>query len=607
MSKLLSRFRNQRNGQQEQNEKWGAYGDFFYRMFRILRAVLAIIAGVSMIAEYGFHLHPAYSEAGHQLRVYILNVYFILSLFQILTARNIPEYIRRRKGESLLLLFIGVYLVFPDLASKIALSVNPNLTPVAVTNVYLVASQVFLLLALIFNWVRFSSRLTNYRIHPPALLMISFLFLIMFGAGLLSLPKATHSAGMPFLDALFTSASAVCVTGLTVVDTGSYFTFTGQLIILFLIQLGGLGIMTLTTFISVILGNAAQLKEYATLKDMLDEESTGKIRQTVLVIVLMTVIIESIGAISIYYSIDPAYLSARKDKIYFAVFHSVSAFCNAGFSLDPAGLAHVRLASNNLMLFTIMTLIVLGGLGFPVMSNIGRKLNPLAKHGFNRRRLSLHSKIVLLSTLILLASGLLLIYILESGRILAGMSFTEGFIASLFQSVTLRTAGFNTVNFSALAEPTLFIMVLYMWIGASPGSTGGGIKTTTFTVALLNLVSLGRGRRYVELWGREIPQVAVIKAFATIILSVFFISLAIFTMMLAEPDKEFMALLFEVVSAFSTVGLTTGITTSLSPAGKSIIITMMFLGRIGLLTFLFTFLRHRSEGKYRYSEEHIII
>ncbi len=607
MSKLLSRFKKERGGQNRSFEKWESYGDFLYRAFRILRAVLAALAGISMVAEYGFNLEPAYSEAGNLLRIYILNIYFILSMLQIVTAKNIPEYIKLRKGESLLLLFIGAYLLFPDLASGIALSLNPNLTPVAVTNVYLVASQVFLLLALVFNWVRLSSRLTNFRIHPPALLMFSFFFLILLGSLMLSLPKATHAAGMDFLDALFTSASAVCVTGLVVVDTGSYFTFTGQLIILFLIQLGGLGIMTLTTFISVIVGNTAQLKEYATLRDMLDEESTGKIRQTVLIIVLMTLIIETIGAISIYYSVDPAYLSGRKDKIYFAIFHSVSAFCNAGFSLDPKGLTSAYLVSNNVLLFTVMALIVLGGLGFPVMSNIGRAINPFSRRGLIRRRLSLHSKIVIVSTVVLLVSGFVLIYILETKHSFVGMDFADQFVASLFQSVTLRTAGFNTVDFSVLTEPTLFIMVLYMWIGASPGSTGGGIKTTTFTVAMLNLISLGRGRRYVELWGREIPQVAVIKSFATIILSVFFIAMAIFALMLAEPDKEFIPLLFEVISAFSTVGLTTGVTASLSPAGKSIIIIMMFLGRIGLLTFLFTFLRLKSEGKYRFSEENIII
>lgn len=607
MSKLLSRFKKQRGDQNEALEKWESFSDSLYRKFRVLRAILAVLAGISIVAEYGFYLDKAYSDAGNQLRVYILNIYFIVSMLQIFTSKNIPEYIRLRKGESLLLLFIGLYLIFPELTSSVALSINPNLTPVAVTNVYLAISQIFLLLALLFNWVRFSSNLTNFRIHPPALLMFSFLFLILLGAGLLSLPKASVSAGMPFLDALFTSASAVCVTGLVVVDTGSYFTFTGQLIILFLIQLGGLGIMTLTTFVSVIVGNAAQLKEYATLKDMLDEESTGKIRQTILVIVLMTLTIEAIGAVSIYYSIDPAYLSGRKDKIYFAIFHSVSAFCNAGFSLDPKGLTSAYLVSNNVLLFTVMSLIVLGGLGFPVMSNIGRVINPFRKNGSLRKRLSLHSKIVLLSTVVLIVSGFVMIYTLEYKKLFAGMGFDEQLIASLFQSVTLRTAGFNTVDFSALAGPTLFIMVLYMWIGASPASTGGGIKTTAFTVAVLNLISLGRGRRYVELWGREIPQVAVIKAFATIILSVFFIAFAIFAMMLAEPGREFLSLLFEVVSAFSTVGLSTGITASLSPAGKSIIIIMMFLGRIGLLTFLFTFLRQKSEGRYRYSEENIII
>lgn len=608
MSKLLNRLKAQRDNLSSIPQGVVKFSAVFLPLSRYILAVMALIAGVTIIAEYGFYLPRAWSLLGNSIRMVIIDAYFFLWVIRILVVDKKKAYLLNHRGEFLLMLFLGLYILFPGLVLDIAYYINPKLTPVAVANIYLVTTQVFLLLTLLFNWVLFGSRLTTYKIHPPALLIISFLFLILLGTGMLLVPKATVASGISFIDALFTSTSAVCVTGLIVVDTGSHFTFTGQLVILFLIQLGGLGIMTLTTFIAFLFSNSSELKEYATLREMLDEETTGKIKRTVILIVVMTFIIEAAGALLIYHSLDGTPYTNMKDRIYFSIFHSVSAFCNAGFSLEQQGLAVPYLSVNAVFLSTIMLLIVAGGLGFPVLSNLGSFLIPKKKKaGAKLKRLTLHSKIVLSTTAILLFSGAVSFYILEYNNSLAPQDEFSVFLHAAFQSVTLRTAGFNTLDFSAFTAPTYFMMIFFMWIGASPASTGGGIKTTTFTVAILNLISLGRGRKYVELDGREISGNSIIKAFATIILSVFFIGGAVFVLLITDPAIPLMPLIFEVVSAFSTVGLSAGITSSLSPEGRIVIVILMFIGRIGLLTILFTLFRQQSRGNYRYSVENILI
>lgn len=608
MSKLFKQLKNKHDNSTPALSGVAELAQAFLVLSRYLLALMAILAGITIVAEYGFYLPKNLSLFGNSLRTFIIDAYFILWLIRILIIEKRIRYLKTHKGESLVMLFLGLYIIFPEIILDVALLINPGLTPVAVANIYLVVTQVFILLTLLFNWVLVGSKLTTYKIHPPALLIISFVFLILLGTGLLLLPKATVSSGISFIDALFTSTSAVCVTGLIVVDTGSYFTFTGQLVILFLIQLGGLGIMTLTTFIAYLFGNSSELKEYATLKEMLDEENIGKIKQTVILIVVITFLIEAVGAVLLYHSLDGTPYASVKDRIYFAVFHSISAFCNAGFSLESQGLAVSYLSANTIFLSTVMLLIITGGIGFPVISNLGSFLVPKKRRvGAKLRRLTLHSKIVLSTTAILLVSAGIFFYILEYNNVITPMDQFSVLLHSAFQSVTLRTAGFNSIDFSALTAPTYFIMIFYMWVGASPASTGGGIKTTTFTVALLNLISLGRGRHAVELGGREISRNSIIKAFATIILSVFFIGSAVFAMLITDPAIPLLPLFFEVVSAFSTVGLSTGITSSLSDAGRIVIILLMFIGRVGLLTLLFTFLRQKGRGNYRYSVENILI
>jgi trk system potassium uptake protein TrkH len=443
------------------------------------------------------------------------------------------------------------------------------------------------------------------NIQPPMLILLSFLSLVLIGTGLLLLPRATVGGSMNVIDALFMSTSAVCVTGLLVVDTATYFTPFGHGILLALIQIGGLGIMTLTTFFAYVVGSGSNLKEYATMQSLLGEESIGKIRSVIVQIALVTVAVELVGAFLLYQSVEASEFATDGKRAFFAVFHAVSSYCNAGFTLTTENLSASFLRFNVGVSVTVMVLVTLGGLGFPVLVNLGRLLRPKSQDG-SRSRLTLHSKVVLLTSLALLLTGAAGFYFLERDDAIANLSTGEQALAALLHSVSARTAGFNTVDIGALTAPTLFLITLLMWIGASPGSTGGGIKTTTFTLSLLNIYAIASGRNKVELFRKQVADISVIKAFSTIILSFFMINGALYALIVTE-SHPFQALLFEVVSALSTVGLSTGITPSLSTSGKGIIILCMFVGRVGLLAVVVALTRRRSGEHYDFTQEQVLV
>ncbi|MBP1691735.1 MAG: H(+)-transporting two-sector ATPase, partial [Bacteroidetes bacterium] len=403
----------------------------------------------------------------------------------------------------------------------------------------------------------------------------------------------------------FTSVSAVCVTGLTVVDTAVTFTRTGHVILLFLIQCGGLGIMTLTTFFAFMAGGRGSLKQYSTMQSLLGEENIGKIRSVVLQIGMATLLIEAAGAIAIWFSLEGVEFASARDRIFFSIFHSVSAFCNAGFALPSDGLAAAPLQANTPFLSTIMILIVLGGLGFPVLLNIWRIL-PGGSTPLLQRRLSLHTLLVLMATGILIVGGTAGIFLIEQDGWLAGLSGPDKLFTALFHSVSARTAGFNTLPIGGLAPASLLLLIGLMWIGASPGSTGGGIKTTTAVIAVLAIRSIVTGRPAIEAFKHRVPDRALFQAFSTITLSVVTILLALFVLLLLETFS-FTDLLFEVVSALGTVGLSVGITPHLSTAGKLVVALVIFIGRVGVLATLLALTGQRAQQRFEYTEEPVHI
>ncbi len=479
------------------------------------------------------------------------------------------------------------------------------------------------------NWVKFAIILTFIRefseqnisykrtlLNPAQLFIFSFFSIILIGALLLMLPKATYS-GLSFLDALFTSTSAVCVTGLIVVDTGSYFTTFGQSIILCLIQAGGIGILTIASYFSYFFKGGTSYENQLTLSDMTGASKLGEVFSTLKRILVITFSIEILAAFLIYLSLDKNLFGSFFERFFFSIFHSVSAFCNAGFSTLPSSLYETGFKYNYLLQSIIIVAFVLGGLGFPIVVNIVKYV----KYFFARKLfyitgkkrvhkpwvLNLNSRITLLTTFTLTIFGTLMFYINEYHNTLEEHSPVGKIITALFGATTPRTAGFNTVDMNALHFSTIMLMFLLMWVGASPASTGGGIKTNTFAIATLNFLSLARGKSKIEIFRREIAEVSVRRAFAVIALSLMVIGTGILLISVFDEDKSLLNIAFECFSAYSTVGLSLGITAGLSSASKLVIITVMFLGRISMLTLLIALFKKVKQKNYKYPIEELTI
>ncbi|MDF2653314.1 MAG: Ktr system potassium transporter [Paenibacillus sp.] len=431
-------------------------------------------------------------------------------------------------------------------------------------------------------------------------ILLSFAIPILLGAILLALPVSSASgSSISWLDALFTSTSAVCVTGLVVVDTGTAYSLFGQIVIMCLIQIGGLGFMTYSVLVAVVLGKKIGLKDRLLIQQSTNALSTQGVVKLSLGIFAAAVVIEAFGAIilTIRWMGDMDFITA----LYYGIFHSVSSFNNAGFGLWSDSLS--RYVGDPLINIVIPLLFIMGGLGFTVILDLWK----------NRswRKLSLHSKIVLSTSAILCAGGFLVITTIESFNpdTFGALTGSEKMWAGFFQGVVTRTAGFNTIDIASMMTASQFFMIFLMFIGASSGSTGGGIKTTTFVVLLLTLISIVTGKRDVQIMHRRIPQSIIMRALAVMVISVGVVIAATFLLTLTEHSlqKDFMEVLFEVTSAFGTVGLSMGLTPELSALGKLIIILTMFIGRLGPLTLAFALSQKQSREKFRYLEEKVLI
>lgn len=460
----------------------------------------------------------------------------------------------------------------------------------------------FLILQLVkFLLSTLEGRLWKWILSNPAIsLMGSFLVVILFGSLLLMLPiSTTNSEGMPFLDALFTSTSATCVTGLIVEDTGSFFSQFGQIVILLLIQIGGLGLMTISTAFAILFGQKMSAKFESAMQNVMGESSRLDLLALLKYVMGITLTMEFIGAGVLFFTFKDIFPTLNT-AIYYSIFHSVSAFCNAGFALFSDSL--VSFSDNLNVVLTVSFLIITGGLGFVVYLDLAR--NIFKKNGF--QRLSLHSKIVISSTLILIIAGMIGFYFSEYNYTMKDMSFEHKLLSSYFQSVTCRTAGFNTIDQGVLSHSSVLLSLILMFVGASPGSTGGGIKTTTFVIIILSIMSLLTGRQSVSAFKRKISSHKINEAISLIGVSIGFLLLLTFLLMLLNPGS-FEKLCFEAVSAFGTVGLSMNFTSSLNNSGKVIIILLMYLGRIGPLTILYAISQRVSKKRIQYLEERISI
>lgn len=399
-----------------------------------------------------------------------------------------------------------------------------------------------------------------------------------------------------WIDALFTSTSAMTVTGLAVVDTGTRFTVFGQTIIMLLIQVGGLGIMSFAVLIFIMLGKKIGFKERMMVQHALNQTNIGGVILLVKRLFIFSFVIELIALIFLAIRWVPEF--GWEKGLFFSLFHSISAFNNAGFGLLSDSL--VQYAGDPLINITISLLFIIGGIGFTVLADLWEKKS--------YKKLSLHSKLMIIGTFIINTVAMLFIFFLEYGnaKTLGSLSLGDKMWTSYFQAVSTRTAGFNSIDIANLTDSTAFLMIILMFIGAGSASTGGGIKLTTFIVITFAVLSFIRGREDIVLLKRRLSTVYVVKALAISMIAIMFVFFATFAINISEPNTPFLKLMFEVVSAFGTVGLSMGVTPELSYVGRVIIIFIMFLGKIGPLTLAFSLAKPKRE-KIRYPNEDVLI
>ncbi len=450
------------------------------------------------------------------------------------------------------------------------------------------------------NW---SSYFLKKKLTPSRILVVGFAIIIFCGGLALTLPIASKDGrSLQLLDALFTATSAVCVTGLVVVDTGTHFTKFGHFVIITLIQVGGLGIMTMSTLIALVLGKRIGLRERILIQESFNQYNLAGLVRLIINVIIVTFIFEFLGGLIISLRLSADLPMNR--ALAFGFFHSISAFCNAGF--DPFGQVYGKFCSITpyvddwIITLTTGGLIVFGGLGFPVIIELFKY--PKIK------KLSLHTKTVVLVTALLIATGMILIFLIEANnpKTVGGLNFSGKLLGALFQSITSRTAGFNTLNISQMKNASWFIMIILMFIGASPSSTGGGIKTTTATVLIASVIATIRGRQDVEIFERRFPQDLINKAFTITFIALSWVCLVTLIMSLVEPFS-FIRLFFDTMSAFGTVGLSTGITPSLTYLSRLLLILTMFIGRIGPLTVMVALTETIHSGNERFITDRIMI
>jgi len=438
---------------------------------------------------------------------------------------------------------------------------------------------------------------------PVRILALGFAIVILIGAILLSLPISSQSGKItPFIDCIFTSTSAVCVTGLVTLDTGTYWTYFGKTVIMLLIETGGLGFMSVATLVFFALGKRISLKERLVMQEAMNVNGLQGLVKMVQYVLIFTFSVEAIGAVLFATQFIPQFGVAK--GIYYSVFHAVSAFCNAGFDLMGNFKSVTAYANNSVVILTISALIAIGGLGFYVWVEIYNYKG--------NKRLSLHSRVVIYTTLILIVGGALLMFLFEMNNpgTMQGMSMKGKVLSSIFASVSPRTAGFNSIPLDKMTTAGNFLTIILMFIGGSPGSTAGGIKTATAVVLFMTIVSVVKGREDTEIFQKRINKDVVYKALVIIVLGLgIVVGVTMILSITESPKIPFEYFLYEATSAFATVGLTLGLTTKLTFAGKVIIALTMYAGRVGPLTIILALAKNKNSksGTVKYPEDKILI
>jgi len=587
------------------DSKEGVLSIFKIGSFLIASFILALL-----IYEFGFNPSDVIKE---WILIAIKGsfVFYILKyLIDILYNYEPEKLIKETWFEGILLLLIVVNATSTLLFQQSLLNwIGLQVEFFQLENFYILFLQFYFFVLVGIELGKASTELTFMKMSPPRMLIVSFVILILIGTGFLMMPEMTTDVEyMPFFEALFTSISASCVTGLIVVDTATYFSHKGHIIIMLLIQLGGLNIISFATLFALFSKKGLGIKHQTILQENFSSESLLSGKGLLRKIFLFSFFMEFIGMVLLYFTWNPKLqFPFVEDQFFYSLFHSISAFNNAGFSLFSDGLHEHLVQNSHSMHLVLAGLIFFGAVGFPVIEDL---------FSFNRLKksikspwvgLKLSTRISLYTSLVLVAFGMLMFYFLEQQNTLNGMKLGGQLITSFFQSITARTAGFNTVDFSIVGTPMLLIFIFLMFIGASPGSTGGGIKTSTFTLIIYSALNTIKGQKKIEIGKRTISPELLHKAFSIFLFSASSIFLGIFVLSISDGEKGIMPIAFEIVSAFSTVGLSTGITADLTFVGKVVIMVCMFVGRIGTLTLAFALSSKQKSLNYEYPKAHLTV
>ena len=591
----------------------------YIRSFLAATAVITYVASIpflcALIYQYGFELTP---ETAGKLNTLYKAVWIVfladMSLHWLLEYADTRKKYRKLAWVLSILLYLTLVPVIfhrPEDNGSILM-----FWEILHSKLYhVVVLSVLSLLQLSNGLVRLLGKRTN----PSLILAVSFFIIILVGTGLLMLPRCTIS-GISWVDSLFISTSAVCVTGLTSVDLTTTFTTEGFVVILLLIQIGGLGVMTLTSFFALFFMGNTSLYNQLVVRDMVNSKSLGSLLSTLLYTLGFTLVIETMGMITIWLSIHGSMDMNLEEELAFAVFHSISAFCNAGFSTLPGNLGNPLMMNNhNLFYVLISILVILGGIGFPILVNLKEiifyRLKRMTQFLLRKNKVSaksvqlynLNTRIVVTMTFLLLAAGTLILLAFEWNHAFAGMSIAEKCTHAFFNAACPRTAGFSSVDFSLFGIQSILIYILLMWIGGGAQSTAGGIKVNAFAVVILNLAAVIRGSQRVEVHGRELAHDSIRRSNATVVMSLIILFVSIFLLSWLEPTLPLLSLTFEAVSALSTVGSSLNLTPLLQESSKLVIVVLMFVGRVGLITMMLGIVKQKKNTKYKYPSDNIII
>ena len=587
------------------------------KVFSFMAHVAALCMIVGAVLEFGFELSARLKSELNWVYFWAWNMFLIERISHLLLTKRG----KRKSAYSFLgwtingLLTLTLIPIFLNL-----LGIDDSVGVIKI----LENRALYLLVLFLISFIELSDAFITSlgRKSNPALMMaVSFMFIIMVGSGMLLMPRCIQEGvHLSWIDSLFTATSAVCVTGLTTIDVPSTFTSFGQLVIMLLIQVGGLGVMTITSFFALFFMGNTSIYNQMQVQDMVSSKSLASLWSTLLNIFGFTAFLELAGAVMIFLNIHGTIGLNLRQELFFSVFHAVSAFCNGGFSNYQDGVGASVLMEGHCWLYIILgLLIILGGIGYPVLVNLKTAVSKHAKvlrkwiNGQHYASLNipnlfdLNTKIVLRTTALLIVVGTVLIAIFEWDNTFAGMPIHEKLTQAFFNAVSPRTAGFISVNLNSMCIQSVLIYMILMWIGGASQSTAGGVKVNAFAVAYLNIRSIIHGTNRVEFAGRELSTDSIRRANAAIFTSVMVLSFFIFMVTLSDPNLPLKAVVFECVSAFATVGSSLGITSELQDTSKVLIVVLMFLGRVGVVTMAQGLLKQYKNQNYKLPQDNITI